>query len=304
MLNRIITASVAKVILLVSVTLLTACGGGGNSSNTKPVPITPVPLEKACDDLNLTNEQECLTVDERSSIVYKPANQQSYNGIAIYLHGAPGTPSKVFDIFDGKSIADKYNLISIAPEGNGSDYQWDSNNTGNNGTNNDINFINALIDNVQASYEFSTQNVYILGYSAGGFMAYKLACEMPEKLTAIISLAGQYRGDTANCTTSTPLAIHHMHSSADLDVPFAGRQMGNIASVNDTIALWALKNGCSEESKLIEQAGVTNKSPITNTQQYLGCVKPVTLSTLLAVQHEDDYLSDKLLATFEYIFSQ
>ena len=303
MLNRKITFKFTHMLLAVSVTTLAACGGGGGGSSKKTTDITPVPLVKPCNTISLGSDQECLTVNERASILYKPADKQSYDGIAIYLHGAPGKPSKVFDIFDGKSISDQFNLISIAPEGNGSDYQWNSSNTGSSGTNNDINFINELIDNIQANYNLSTQNVYILGYSAGGFMAYKLACEMPEKLTGIISLAGQHRGDTANCPTSTPLAIHHIHSSADLDVPFAGREMGNIASVDDTIALWTLKNGCSQESELTEQAGVTNNSPGTNTQQYLGCVKPVTLSTLLAVQHEDDYLSDRLLATFEYMFS-
>lgn len=301
-----LTKIIATTILLCGT--LAACSGGNDSDRglvePEPVPMpTPpeVPTTGQCGKSAIDSSQSCLMIGDRAAITYAPASQSQYAGVAIFLHGAPGKPTKVSNIFDAKAIAEKFNLVSIAPEGNGSDYEWDSSNNNLAVISPDIDYLVKVIDDIQTQYTFTTSKAYIFGYSAGGFMAYKLACRIPDRLTAIISLAGQYRGNFDNCSTSSPMAIHHMHSQSDQDVPFSGRANGNIASVTDTIALWQQKNGCGAEKELLVQDGVTESSPKTDTEIYQGCVKSIGLSKLSLVGHEDDYIAEKLLATYEYL---
>lgn len=258
---------------------------------------------KQCGQYAIDNSQSCLMINDRVTISYADPSQSQYSGIAIFLHGAPGSPEKVADIFGAKMIAKQFNLVSLAPQGNGSGYQWHStNNTTENNT--DIDYLLALIARVQSQYRFSDDKIYIFGYSAGGFMAYKLACQIPARLTAVISLAGQYRGDFTHCATSVPVAIHHLHSMTDQDVPFNGRSAGSIASVPDTMAFWQHKNTCGNDKSILIQAGVTALSTKTTTELYTGCSKSIGLSILDSVEHEDSYSAEKLMATYQYLFNE
>tara|TARA_R110000737_G_scaffold271622_2_gene278699 strand:+ start:2590 stop:3501 length:912 start_codon:yes stop_codon:yes gene_type:complete len=282
---------------------ISACSGGGDGDGVPPEPPPPPPpLLTQCEQTPITADQTCTLIDGRGFISYVPTTSSEYAGIAIFLHGAPGDPNKVSSIFGAKAIADQFNLISITPQGNGSDYEWNSSNNSLAVTP-DIDFLTNIIDYVQGSYTFTDSKVYIFGYSAGGFMAYKLACQIPDRLTAIISLAGQYRGDFENCATATPMTIHHMHSQSDQDVPFNGRENGNIASVTDTMEFWQQKNGCGTEKTLLVQDGVTASSAKTDTEIYTSCVKSIGLSKLSLVSHEDEYIAEKLLATYEYLMN-
>ncbi len=297
-----LTRSITTTILLCGA--LAACGGGGSSEKVKPAPPPPKTITPdRCGKSAIDETQSCLIIDGRAAITYASASQTQYAGVAIFLHGAPGKPTKVADIFGAKAIAEKFNLVSIAPEGNGFNYEWDSSNNSLAVISPDIDYLVNVIDDIQTQHTFTDSKVYIFGYSAGGFMAYKLACQIPDRLTAVISLAGQFRGDFDNCATSSPMAIHHMHSQSDREVPFTGRENGNIASVDDTIALWQQKNGCGSEKQVLVQDGVTEASAKTDTEIYQGCVKSIGLSKLDSVAHEDKYIAEKLLATYEYLLT-
>ncbi|NMP33521.1 alpha/beta fold hydrolase [Thalassotalea sp. M1531] len=286
--------------VVLSTTLLFACGGGGSSSNKTQKPDNTI-TTKTCAGVNLNDSYNCIRVDSRDSLAFVPSTISAETSIAIFLHGAPGSPSKVMNIFDAENLANSYDMIALGPKGNASDYEWDSQNIDANNTNLDINYLVKLIDEVRANYNLSSEKVYVFGYSAGGFMAYKLACKVPESITAIVSLAGQYRGDLDACPTSTPMNIHHLHSPFDKDVPYGGRAFGEIASVDDTIALWAIKNGCSDEIISTEGAGITQSSAKTTTNLYQGCTHQLGLSIMETVEHEDNYQADKLLDTFKHL---
>lgn len=295
--NRILTSSA----LLVS-TLLIGCGGGGGSSSKKVVDPIPVTQSNQCVGQDLAASHSCIAVDGRETLAYIPNDINAETSLAVFLHGAPGSTRKVMDIFDAKSLADNFNLIALAPDGNSSDYEWDSQNISADNVNLDIDYLTAIIGKVRAEQSVPAEKVYVFGYSAGGFMAYKLACKVPEMLTAIISLAGQYRGDIEACPTSTPVNVHHFHSPFDKDVPYGGRDFGKIASVADTMAIWTTKNGCSGDVSSVEGPGVTATSAKTTTESYRDCSHSLALSVMETVDHEDDYMADRLTEYYAYLF--
>ncbi|WP_144213458.1 alpha/beta hydrolase family esterase [Shewanella donghaensis] len=280
----------SKTIIVLSISLigLLGCGGG---SDSKPA-TKPAKQTETCVGQALLEGASCLSFQNREAVVYQPTGVPT--AIAIFLHGAPGHPNKVIQLFDGKMLANTASWLSVAPQGGaGGTWGWSSLNDVQ-ASNIDVNYVSDLLDELTARYNVTSDKVYIMGYSAGGFMAYKLACQIPEKLTAVISLAGQFRGEFEECPTSTAIALHHFHSPSDTDVPMEGRAFGDITSVGNTLNHWRLINGCAETSTITENTGVTSTSSGTATTQWDNCFKPVSFSSMANVSHESSYLSEVL----------
>ncbi len=260
---------------------LVGCDGGGDQKEKSP----QIPDSNTCTGNSLLEGASCFTFQGRESVVFKPAGE--IKAIALLLHGSPGFPNKVMGIFDGKTLADKESFIAVAPKGSGGTWGWSSINSGSVGE--DTEYLQGLINELKSVHNVTSDKVYILGYSAGGFMGYKLACQIPEELTTVVSLAGQYRGDFDNCSTSTPVAIHHFYSPTDSDVPMNGRSVGEIQSVIKTLEHWRAINGCDEKFEELNHDGVTVSSSGTTTKVWKECVKSIRFSNMNNVQHEASY---------------
>ena len=288
---------------IITATLLSGCGGG-DGGGTTPDPVTPptpgTPTNK-CAGATLDSGASCITLDSRDAIVYKPAGE--IKGIALFLHGAPGSPKKVSNIFNAKAITADKQLLSVSPQGSNNFWGWDSLNDGKGTSVKDVIFIEKLLTQLRADNNISNEKVYVFGYSAGGFMAYKLACHIPEQITAIVSLAGQFRGDFTHCTTSTPVTLHHFHSPADTDVPMSGRSTGNIKSVANTLTHWRNINGCDEASSTVSNPGVIGSSAGTETQTWQNCTQDISFSKMNNVSHEASYDNAILRQIYSPIFN-
>ena len=284
---------------------LGACGGSSSDESKQPISkeqTPPVAEVVSCLGTTIDTKTSCIALNNRKAIVYKE-DQETKDGIALFLHGAPGVASKVMRIFDANMIAREHNLIAISPEGINKNWGWNSTNSLNTNDNNDLNYITALLTKIRSEHNISSEKLYVFGYSAGGFMAYKLGCLMPEKITAIVSLAGQFRGDFEACTHTTPLTIHHLHSPTDKAVPYQGRPLGNITSVDDTIEHWRIKNGCDMQFSSKEQDPVTASSNKTITSTYKNCLASVALSKMVLASHDESYISNHLYQVYQYIFN-
>ena len=274
-------------------TLLSACGG---SSDESP----PATSSSKCLGAALDGKTSCLTVNERDAIMFQH-DDSIKDGIALFLHGSPGSADKVMGIFDAKVIASKHNLVALSPEGLMRTWGWLSlNDTSTD--NKDIDYLTELLTKVRGDLNINSDKLYIFGYSAGGFMAYRLACEIPEQITAIVSLAGQHRGTFDGCDNAPPVKLHHLHSTSDREVPYEGRAYGDIKTVDETIEFWRIKNGCDVETTNQEQTGVTATSFKTQTAHYNNCVTSMALSEMPHVPHEANYVGGNLYQIYQYIF--
>lgn len=282
---------------LAILSLLVGCGGGSDSPD---IPEVKPPQATTCAGTSLPIDASCMTVNNRDVVIYKP--NAEIKGIALFLHGAPGTPQKVAGIFDAKSLTNERQLLSVSPQGSHKFWGWDSENSDSGGAI-DTDFISSLLVQLRAENNITSDKVYIFGYSAGGFMAYKLACAIPEQITAVVSLAGQFRGYFDQCTTSTAVTLHHFHSPQDSDVPISGRTNGDIQSVTDTLAHWRQINGCNDVVTSIEHPAVNNTSSGTETSVWQACLKPVSFSQINNVPHEAVYDSEVLKQIYAPIFN-
>jgi polyhydroxybutyrate depolymerase len=111
----------------------------------------------------------------------------------------------------------------------------------------DVGYLAALIDEIDDLHGVS--EVHLLGYSNGGFMAYRMACDRPELLTSIVSMAGATWNEPAQCTPSEPVRVLEVHGTEDSQIVYEGGiwRAGQAPhpGAEETVAMWAGYNGCT-----------------------------------------------------------
>ena len=109
---------------------------------------------------------------------------------------------------------------------------------------NDVGFISALIDTLEARYDIDMNRVYSCGLSNGGIMSYRLACELGSRFAAVASVAGVLTDNSGTSGSPPPtIPILQIHGTADEVVPYEGG-IANLWSVDSTLSFWAQNNNC------------------------------------------------------------
>jgi poly(3-hydroxybutyrate) depolymerase len=106
--------------------------------------------------------------------------------------------------------------------------------------------------------------VVAFGFSAGAFMALRLACDAPPgRLAAVVAFSGGGAADEARCAPREARPVLIIHGARDLEVPFAGsgvvagvRADARFPGARDTLAQWARKNRCAAASAAAPQRTV------------------------------------------------
>lgn len=99
--------------------------------------------------------------------------------------------------------------------------------------------------------------VYASGFSAGGSMAWLLACEAGDRLAGMVSVAGALRQPNAtDCRALAGLPLMQVHGFADAQVPFEGRAIRDWhqGSVWRTLERARAANQCRSNPDAIEIA--------------------------------------------------
>ncbi|MBC8181307.1 T9SS type A sorting domain-containing protein [candidate division KSB1 bacterium] len=110
-----------------------------------------------------------------------------------------------------------------------------------NGTD-DIGFISALIDTMIKNYDIDTARIYVMGFSNGSAMSYRVAAELSDKIAGIGAVSGQMTYEY--CNPKFPVPIIHFHGLSDNFIPYEGNE-SNIPSVESIMEIWRGINNCS-----------------------------------------------------------
>jgi polyhydroxybutyrate depolymerase len=106
----------------------------------------------------------------------------------------------------------------------------------------DVQFVRDVLAFVERDYCIDTRRIYATGMSNGGFMAYRLACEMSDRIAAVASVSGML--GIRNCSPERPVAVLHFHGTGDALVPFDGDPTRGFPSAHQTIARWEALDAC------------------------------------------------------------
>ena len=113
-------------------------------------------------------------------------------------------------------------------------------------------YLAGLVEETARRYRVDRARVYAVGFSNGGFMAHRLACERSALFSGIVSLAGAAPPARTRCAPSEPVGVLQIHGLADEIVRYAGgrdllsRGGPSYPGARASIARWAELDGCEK----------------------------------------------------------
>ena len=116
---------------------------------------------------------------------------------------------------------------------------WDQSNL------DDVGFISAMIDQIDQNFDIDLDRVYACGMSNGGYMAYELACELEDKITAFGSVTGNFMLNTSTgqvCDFTREVPIVHFHGTSDTVVDYYPPTFDGALTASESADFWSEYN--------------------------------------------------------------
>lgn len=228
-------------------TLLAVACYGGDSGATSDATIALSPTAAACSpalahDAGETKETLISGGIERRYILRVPPG---YDGaqpapLVFVFHGFATSGQFTSDFTGIGAAADARGWIAVFPDGTGTPPRW--NVYGPAAGVDDTQFVRDLLADLEASFCIDAERVYAAGYSNGGGMALRFACDLPDRVAAIAPIAATY----IPCQADVPMIA--VHGSKDPIVPYEGgaSPVGRITfpPVHRAASEWARALGC------------------------------------------------------------
>ncbi len=214
-----------------------------------------------------TLEHDGLT---RSYRLYVPATYTGNAAVPLVfnLHGYTSNAIQQELYGDFRSIADTANFILVHPDGTldvGGNRFWNA--FGASGGVDDVGFISAIIDKIDEDYNIDLARVYSCGMSNGGFMSYRLACELGHRITAVASVTGTMAINApALCNPAKPTPIMQIHGTVDPTVPYNGNT--TMTAIETLVDFWVEKNNCNTTPLLTDVPDI-NTTDMCTAQHFL-----------------------------------
>lgn len=167
--------------------------------------------------------------------------------LVLELHGFTSNASQQ-RIFSGlDKIANEQNFYVAWPNGVAS--SWNSV-IGEGGVD-DVSFLRALVAEISSQYAIDMARIYVTGFSQGGTMVSRLACEANDLFAAFSSVAGSIvRGSEDACSTLRPVPFLAWRGENDDVVPYYGGNVDglpqpiDVMSAQEVFDFWRGKNEC------------------------------------------------------------
>ncbi len=181
--------------------------------------------------------------------IARPAGDGPHPAV-IYMHGYGGRAEVVIS---NRSLVDPIlarGYAVIAPQGlprweGDKGGAWNSRLAPDN--RDDVAFLGALADRAAAEFGLDRRRTLAAGFSGGGMMAWRLACDTPENFAGYAAISGLlWRPLPEMC--AGPVRMLHVHGWRDKVVPIEGRSVaGGALTQGDLfagLAMLRLANGC------------------------------------------------------------
>ena len=240
------------VVLLIPMVLAVACGGGSDDG-------------VSAGGLRPAVEHRRLEVDgmDRRYRLYTPPDAEDRGPVPLMLalHGSGNSAESLVDASELDEAASAGGFIVAYPEAIG--LVWSGGFCCTNGRGNaaaDVRFLEKVIADVAAVRRIDERRTYAVGFSSGGIMAYRLACDLAGRFAGIGALAATMILD--DCSPSRPVSVIAIHGTADDVVPIGGGRIAGGATkpappATAVAERWASLDGCPDGARTESRGGVT-----------------------------------------------
>jgi len=140
----------------------------------------------------------------------------------------------------------------------------------------DSQYLSDVIEKIQTSYQVDAKRVYLIGHSNGAFMAYRMACDHADQITAIAALNGATWSDVSRCKPAGPVSVLAIHSTDDETIRHGGGSIANVPypSAAKTVADWVRLDRCASAGTAADAIDLVTNLPgaeTTVTRFAAGC---------------------------------
>jgi len=111
----------------------------------------------------------------------------------------------------------------------------------------DVRFVAEVIASLSRDLCIDERRVYASGFSNGGMLSYRLACELGDRIAAI-GVVGATMASGA-CSPPRAVPVIHVHGTLDPVVPMPGNSALGFQGAEDVVRGWASRNRCASESR-------------------------------------------------------
>jgi polyhydroxybutyrate depolymerase len=131
---------------------------------------------------------------------------------------------------------------------------------------NDIGFVNALIDSVTSKYNIDSDRIYACGFSNGGEFSYELMCGLSNKIAAFGSVGGNFIiNEKRSCNINREIPLIHIHGTKDRLAKYNGYN-GYFLSTISSVDFWAKHNQL--DKMVVENIEDIHKKDRTTVEKY------------------------------------
>jgi polyhydroxybutyrate depolymerase len=208
----------------------------------------------------------------RNVLILKPVQARFASAPAIVLlHYRGGNGTKMANLTEVGALVRDHGVWIILPDAiNGS---WQDNPFETVVNDNDVGFLDALIGHSIASYGLDRRRIYMAGYSDGGFMTIRFACEHAERLAGAFTVgAAMVKRIGDGCTPSKPMPFAFVNGTRDLNVRYKGSF--GVLSAPQTAAKWAALNACIASGPEIALPDLVPDGTRVRMLPYRACAEP------------------------------
>lgn len=199
---------------------------------------------------------------QREYIIYQPSEISKIKSVPLLfvLHGGSGTNEGMMRLTKNRfnELADIHKFYVVYPQGlekGWNDGRNDLKQFSSENNIDDVGFFKKLIYTLQSEYNTDDKKVFVTGISNGGFMSFRLGCELRNEISAIAPVTATIAEDALKyCRGKSTVSLALFNGTNDPIVPYAGgevtilrKRRGKIISTDDTISHWRNMLGCSIE---------------------------------------------------------
>ncbi|MEO8180084.1 MAG: PHB depolymerase family esterase [Deltaproteobacteria bacterium] len=307
---------------LAGLCLAAACALGACHTEPPPERSGPTPQQEAAALLEQARrevEQEKTVPPASAATLEVPESAAGRVPLIVFLHGLGGSGAELSLGLHLKEFSDRLGFAFLAPDGlldNSGRRFWNASASCCNFDQLSVDHVGLLrswIQDALKNPKLDPTRVYLVGYSNGGFLAHRAACELGSLLRGIYSIGGAGPNQPKRCHPDKLPNVVEIHAEDDAIVAFKGgylfadRSRPPHPSAEATVRAWRKLAGCSEPALATADLDLDPRIPGAETQvwSFPGCkASSVELWRIRGGNHGSGLSRLSVLAIWESIQAQ
>jgi len=220
----------------------------------------------------------------RSFVLYAPPTARPGRSVPLLLafHGSGSTGAAMRREAGFDSIAAREGFLVAYPDAPAGNWAEDCDcNVADRLGVNDTGFVRALVDTVAARFPVDRHRVGAVGFSQGGLFVHRLACQMADVVSTVVSVAAPMSGALAErCGPTAPVSVMVALGTLDPVFPYEGGGIGKRVTLGAraTAGLWRTLGGCSVEPTILDLPDPAADGTRIMEERWTGCRQDVEVS--------------------------